>query len=110
MGKQIGFTVDRKEFFDSSERTFAYRRAVGGSRNSYRSVRSLCVAAFRLHVIVTALRASCGFAKVEPVGEIFLTDIPQQVPAGVDCRDGKTLASSLKCGMRLLTSSMNEAI
>ncbi len=64
----------------------------------------------RLPMIVTALRAFCGFAKAEPAGETFRTSIPQQVPAGVDCRNGKTLVSSLKCGMRSSTSLMNEAI
>ncbi len=50
------------------------------------------------------------FAKAEPAGETFRTSIPQQAPAGVNCRNGKTLVSSLKCGMRSSTSLMNEAI
>ncbi len=74
------------------------------------SVYDLLVVAGRLPMIVTALRAFCGFAKAEPAGETFRTSIPQQAPAGVDCRNGKTLVSSLKCGMRSSTSLMNEAI
>ncbi len=63
-----------------------------------------------LPMIVTALRAFCGFCKSGAAGETFRTSIPQQAPAGVDCRNGKTLVSSLKCGMRSSTSLMNEAI